>query len=203
MKNENDLRVIKTRDNIERSFISLLKTTPLSSISVKDICAAAMCSRNTFYMHYPYKEALYEQILGKCVSSIKVGISYIERAPGESTDALLRRYMMNFLTAMLGAKELLELILKSDSTNTFCCKLTDAVYESIIDGSRALNPVRADSREYMLMARYCASGMVGFALHWLSDTDFTAAEACTLLLITHKAPFLRAYAYLTGSEFPV
>ena len=77
MKNENDLRVIKTQSNIRAAFVSLMEEKPLAAISVKDICDRALCSRNTFYMHFPYKEAVLEQITQDCVNEVLKGTEKI------------------------------------------------------------------------------------------------------------------------------
>lgn len=63
MKNESDLRAIKTEENLRNALISLLHEKELKKITVKDICDKAKCSRNAFYFHYQYKEDLYDAII--------------------------------------------------------------------------------------------------------------------------------------------
>lgn len=47
-----DLRVIKTKDKIQRALITLAKNQPLSNISISKLCRTAGIDRNTFYAHY-------------------------------------------------------------------------------------------------------------------------------------------------------
>lgn len=60
--NQNDLRVRKTRKNIENSFISLLKEKDFHKITVQDILDRALINRSTFYKHYMDKYQLAETL---------------------------------------------------------------------------------------------------------------------------------------------
>lgn len=71
MKEKTDMRIIKTRANLRNSLLKLLQKKTMNEISVKEICDIAQCSRNTFYMHYPYKEALYEELIDLCIMQIQ------------------------------------------------------------------------------------------------------------------------------------
>lgn len=50
--NLNDKRVIQTRNKIRQALLNLMKTKPVSQITVKEICDLAVINRNTFYSHY-------------------------------------------------------------------------------------------------------------------------------------------------------
>ena len=56
--NQNDLRVIKTRKNIENSFMKLLRVKEFQKITVQDILDEALINRSTFYKHYEDKYQL-------------------------------------------------------------------------------------------------------------------------------------------------
>ena len=47
-----DHRTRVTRMLIRRAFTELLRTKPIQSISIKELCAAAGINRGTFYAHY-------------------------------------------------------------------------------------------------------------------------------------------------------
>lgn len=199
MKNDTDLRVVKTLDNIRRSFFELLRTKKLNEITVKGICDGARCSRNTFYMHYPYKEALYEQIVDECIATVQYGFRPLDKRAQETDKQYISRSINNSVEAIYAARELLSVILHSDSSNTFCWRLTDAVRASMLEGSARLSPEGSDSVAYQLIARYCASGIVGFLLGWLENPDMGVEEAEQILSSLHYGPFsvglsqLRAY----------
>ena len=53
--NQQDLRVIKTKKNIEESFLRLLEKKSFSEITVQNILDEALINRSTFYKHYSDK----------------------------------------------------------------------------------------------------------------------------------------------------
>ncbi|MBA57519.1 MAG: hypothetical protein CMK89_23965 [Pseudomonadales bacterium] len=57
-----DARVVRTREKIRKVFLNLLETSPLSEITVREICAKASLNEVTFYRHYQTKECLLEEI---------------------------------------------------------------------------------------------------------------------------------------------
>ena len=62
MELKNDLRVIKTNNNIKSSFIQLLNEKDFNSITVKDVLDRALINRSTFYKYYTDKYNLAEII---------------------------------------------------------------------------------------------------------------------------------------------
>lgn len=52
----------KTKENIQKSFLQLLKEQPFMKVSVRDITAFAKINRGTFYLHYEDKFDLLHQI---------------------------------------------------------------------------------------------------------------------------------------------
>ena len=57
-----DARVRYTRMIIEKSFLELLKTKPMSKVTVTELCQAAQINRATFYKHYLDVSDLLERI---------------------------------------------------------------------------------------------------------------------------------------------
>lgn len=78
MTNTEDLRIVKTKRNIEETFLKLLKDTPFRKMTVKSILEAALINRGTFYHHYLDKYDLAEQIAMK----------FIKKAVNRLDDAL-------------------------------------------------------------------------------------------------------------------
>jgi len=63
--NENDLRVIKTLENIETTFLELLDKKSFSQITVAELISTCRISKGTFYYHYKDKYDLAEKLLKK------------------------------------------------------------------------------------------------------------------------------------------
>ena len=67
--NEKDIRVIKTRESIEKAFFELLRAKPVSKITVTELAKLARINKGTFYLHYQdipdlYKKTLLKNMLG-------------------------------------------------------------------------------------------------------------------------------------------
>ena len=60
-----DLRVIKTKENIESHFIELLNRYPFQEITVKMLIAECKINRSTFYRNFEDKYQLLEDITEK------------------------------------------------------------------------------------------------------------------------------------------
>ncbi|MBE6092848.1 MAG: TetR/AcrR family transcriptional regulator [Selenomonas ruminantium] len=74
MSGKEDLRIIKTRRNIESTFISLLEKFSFEQITVKKILENALISKGTFYAHYLDKYDLAEKIVMSTLEDFRTGI---------------------------------------------------------------------------------------------------------------------------------
>ena len=57
-----DLRIVKTKNQIKRAFLSLRNKYSLEKIKVKDICELAMINKTTFYKYYVDSFALADEV---------------------------------------------------------------------------------------------------------------------------------------------
>lgn len=69
-----DLRIQKTQKSIKQAFFDLIEEEGFDHISVKDITARAMISRNTFYLHYSDKFDLLNKICDELVFKLFLGV---------------------------------------------------------------------------------------------------------------------------------
>ena len=66
-----DLRVIKTKENVESHFIELLNRYPFQEITVKMLITECKINRSTFYRNYEDKYQLLEEITEKLLRKYK------------------------------------------------------------------------------------------------------------------------------------
>ena len=71
-----DLRVIKTKENIESHFIMLLNEYAFKDITVKMIVSECKINRSTFYRHYEDKYALINKITDKILKKYKKSVKH-------------------------------------------------------------------------------------------------------------------------------
>lgn len=69
-----DLRIQRTQKSIKQAFFELIEEEGFDHISVKDITARAMISRNTFYLHYSDKFDLLNKICDEIVFKLFLGV---------------------------------------------------------------------------------------------------------------------------------
>ena len=62
MEGREDLRVVKTRANIQNTFVRLLREKGFQHVTVQDILDTALINRTTFYRHYDSKFDLADQM---------------------------------------------------------------------------------------------------------------------------------------------
>lgn len=203
MKNENDLRVIKTRQNITDSFLALLEKKPLEEISVTEICAAAKCSRNTFYLHYPYKEALYDSLMDELIGRVKQAFLPSEPLPAENFEDYALRHTRLMGQAALSVKEQLKPVLAGDHNNVFFRKLLEILRNTLMQSTEKMWNIDVEHDDkYRLICWYCASAMVGFLMACYYDVEIPDDEALDILCELHKGPFTFGWNYIEPHTAP-
>lgn len=190
MKNENDLRVIKTRKNIIDSFLTLLAKKPLEEISVTEICAGANCSRNTFYLHYPYKEALYNSLIDELIDQVRSGFLPGDRESDESyLDYTVRKIRLMGQSA-LSVREKLRSLMSCGHADIFFRQLQHELYMTLYtSGLKQMKPEFADSQAYHLICWYSSGAMVGFLMGNIYDVDMPEDQALDILCRLHENAF--------------
>jgi len=196
MKNENDLRVLRTRKNIVDSFLALLAVKPLEEISVTEICEKAVCSRNTFYLHFPYKEALYDHVVNEFVNKVKDVFDPADILPENDYEEFADHYLRRVGGAVLSQKEELRPILVANQADSFFSKLVDELLEKFLSNIEILVPGGSKNGPYRLMCWYSVSAIVGFLKGCLYDVDIPTDEALDVLCAMHAPPFAVATKYL-------
>ena len=74
-----DLRVTKSRKALHEAMMTLLKKKEFNKIQIKELTDEAMVSRQTFYLHYQDKEALFKSCVELIFSEINKDIeSYMD-----------------------------------------------------------------------------------------------------------------------------
>ena len=71
MTNNTDLRIIKTRENIKKSFTNLLLTKDFKDITIQNIIDEALIGRSTFYDHYCDKYDLLKQLVDQVTTDFR------------------------------------------------------------------------------------------------------------------------------------
>ena len=193
-----DLRVVKTLNNIQASFLTLLETKKLREITVKEICDLAQCSRNMFYAHYTYKEDLYEQLVEDNIQHIIQGFRLLDPKPQESVEQLVERYIHNIIASMYESKDTIRQLVLMDDGDIYRKRLTTAVYRRMLDGPEHRSETAVQSEYYAMMCGYCSSALVGFLLQWIAQANIGMQDAEHILKSLHIKAFSTTFQYAHG-----
>lgn len=174
-----DLRVVKTKQNIRKAFMELMKEQPIEKISINNICDKALCSRNTFYQHYTDKYELYEKICLECIAELATAFS-VENFDISVNNVL--GYGRDIIYAVETRKEDIKNLLTYDNKEYLKNQLYKVLVQKCIEGSLQLAGKNSiDETEVALNCHYLVSGIMGFVMYWLQSTELSAEEAATLL----------------------
>lgn len=198
--NTNDLRVIKTQNNIETTFLVLLQKKNFNEITIKEICHHAQCSRNTFYLHYGYKEALFNTIVNKCIADITNSFSPIISSPDELTETMIDTYIERFLSGIQKQSSTIRVISNSDVGNILINKLSDELYVKLRESSSTLSKAPSYSDEYQLFCKFTAHGFVAFTIHWINNTNLEFKKAKHILRNLMESSMKSGVEYLSGKN---
>ena len=181
-----DLRIIKTRENLMHALLDLMQDKSLKDITVRDICNKARCSRNTFYNHYAYKEDLFDQVLNHVFAHMKMAFSPIVSHPSQMDDKVIRTYVNNIFDNFQAVAHVIR-AMKANDASTAHTKLFELVYKNIIGMAPQLI---ADDGPYeiRLYLLYLVHVITGFMMEWLTNPQGTESDAKEYLFKIHREP---------------
>jgi len=176
MEKKTDLRVIKTKRNIHKAFIALAMKKDVNKISVKEICAQAECGRSTFYMYYPYKEALHEEIINAVLNEILEGFRPLPNFVLGLWEDISEEYLHKVLSSLYQIKNLFPILPPgSEVFNTFAANLIDRMIEYIYQQTLQLYDTDDDWKRTRIYAleRAMFSGIINEAIYCYTKTDYS------------------------------
>lgn len=171
--NTKDLRVIKTKKNIEEALLHLLTQKELDKIQVIDICREAACSRNTFYSHYYNKYELFSSTCTNYVNKLCETFA-LEHFNQDYVD--LYGYGTEIIFVTEQYKDKLSILLKSGCAGEIKEQLRMKLYEMERDSYLSRYNVSEIPTDISLGFRYQVGGVVEFICNWISQFNNLSAE---------------------------
>lgn len=179
MDKKEDLRVIKTKNLIYKSFIELAKKYGYQKITVKNLCDKAMINRNTFYLHFQNKDDLVREMINITINKYK-----------DSFMPLIAKFFFNISTRDLvnfskNIESLLNLlyedielyrIILTDDYLTGYFRSVEQSYEKNIMGFLNIKTNKAK-----LIFRYMMSGCAGILTDWMVKNTLPTAETAQII----------------------
>ena len=186
MENRPDSRRVRmTKKLLKTSLIELMKTTPLHSITIKDICDGADVNRSTFYRHYDTQVDLYDDVIDDIAKDIEI---ILIKEPEENFD------ICNFLTKVL---EYIEA-----NRDTFLVVLSD---KGSLNMGETFNRIigkflSADKTTELgtYIVQFIAAGMTSILWSWLNKTERRSAREVARLIYALMRHGLRGALNFSG-----
>ncbi|MFD2370072.1 TetR family transcriptional regulator [Brevibacillus gelatini] len=162
MVNQQDPRVMRTRQLIREAFRDLLRSKEFDAISVKDIAQKATINRATFYAHYEDKYALLEEITEQVFREmVPEQVMNAREFTVEICDQLIlltHRYILDFYQiCRMDSKSIAELVDEKVK------KMLQQIIESIFSKGHY-----TDRRQIKVISAMTGSAIYGAAHYWLT-----------------------------------
>ncbi len=170
MANKSDSRRVRmTKKLLKTSLIEIMKTTPLHSITIKDICDGADVNRSTFYRHYDTQFDLYDDVIEDIAKDVETIL--IEEHKGDFD-------VCKFITRVL---EYIE-----DNRETFLVVLSD---KGSLNMGEAFNRIigkfltsKNTSELGTYIVQFIAAGITSILWTWLSKPERRSAKEVARLI---------------------
>ncbi|WP_212974141.1 TetR/AcrR family transcriptional regulator [Bacillus sp. J14TS2] len=163
MNKKLDRRKKYTRKVLMDSFITLLKTKPISAITVKEICERADINRSTFYAHYKDQFDLLAQIEEEIITDLHMYLNQYnveqEREVLQLTERLLEYVVSKY--------EMFQVLLNENADHTFERRVMDVVRSFLIQSKITSDEVDANTSEYVIT--YLISGSIYVIKQWVAN----------------------------------
>lgn len=127
-----DKRIIKTKRELKRAIVALLKEKPFEQISVKEICESSSTSRITFYTHYRDKYDLLNSVFEDFTERARLSCAELfdfGRSRADVT-AFLKELLHGVIGCIYENKFLLEAV-DSEKNSYLAFAFKDYVTESV------------------------------------------------------------------------
>ena len=167
--NKNDLRIVKTKQNIHKSLLYILKNKPLSQIKITELCKEAAINRGTFYFHYDDIGAVFTELFQEVMLDLqqsyeepyKQGFLHEVKRLDPQTIAIFHHVKKY--------EDFYRIVLSEDVPMQYYYMLYDEL--STIMGRRNMQ----EMNEYF--CAYSANAIIGIIIEWYrNDFGKTAAE---------------------------
>lgn len=168
MKKE-DLRIQKTRRDLRRALLTLMKKDKFEKITVTQICTQAMINRMTFYKHYEDKYHLLNDTLqffkDSVISETPIKPKFNTR---EDAIAYIKTIANVWINEVNNHKDLVELIANQQDV-AFNQLISGIVYDGIEEILVTINEFKTIRYPIKLLSAFLNGGISSTIYYWLNN----------------------------------
>lgn len=163
MKAKEDLRVVKTKNNVYLALVSLLKERTFEEIKVSDICKVALINRSTFYAHFEDKYDLFSEFINDLKKSFSNELENI----GDGLP--VREYYLELIKVFLNHIEGKEDIYKSVVINNKNSIIMDMVYDVIENDIKNRLDANVNDIPAGIVSSFYLGAVVNVGTEWIKN----------------------------------
>lgn len=160
--NNQDARVIVTKEMFHRAVLSLLREKPIGRVSVKELCETAGLNRGTFYLHYETPLDVLKEIENQFIAE---NMQYFDCYWQEDRKV---DHMQQLFSCVFQNQERCRILMGENGDPQFMASLKHLVRSGIIDEWQKEFPnYERGSLEFLF--EYVFSGSMRLILNWIDD----------------------------------
>lgn len=162
MKNEDDLRIRKTKDALKKALLRLVCSKEPGSISITELTTAAGVHRATFYSHYHDIYELYDEVEQDALEKVRVALIEPEFSDRAAIyDTVIDVLQSNADTFMI--------LMRDSSSGSFEEAMVDCFEMSYLQNELTNHRVEAFSEERRFFLTYHVRGCIGMVKKWIRE----------------------------------
>lgn len=164
-------RVVKTRTNLRKALVYLMRREKIEDISVQKITETANITRGTFYLHYKDKQDFIESaishILDEFFDQVMVDSEDLSFEKGHTVQVFSLQKAFQYIE---GEADLFDVLLNNKQNNFFYGQLYDRLSERLANYYRQVaSPTEQLQVPLNLQISFIDSAFLGLVSHWLQD----------------------------------
>lgn len=169
--NKTDPRVVKTRTNLRRALVQLMRREEIDNISVQKITETANITRGTFYLHYKDKhdfiESAFNGILDEFFGQVIIDSDRQRINGGKRVQVFALQRAFQYIES---EADLFDVLLNGRQNNSFCDQLYNRLANRLVTYyHQTIDPHRPLTVPLNLQIAFISSAFLGLVSHWLQE----------------------------------
>ncbi|GEN46167.1 TetR/AcrR family transcriptional regulator [Alkalibacillus haloalkaliphilus] len=174
-----DLRVIKTKQNLKVALLELLSHKSLEDITVTALCKQTGTTRRTFYLHYNNVPHFFEEFVNQLLEELEESIVKTSQERIDNDDQLEPK-MINLFKHVYENKNFYSFIFSNHSKFAYYEMFFNKIKTLIQDSMNSLN---VEENQIEFKVAFYANAVLGLVLAWYNEDFQTPIEEMNHILI--------------------
>lgn len=166
-----DPRVVKTRTNLKKALVRLMRHYKIENISVQKITETADITRGTFYLHYKDKQDFITRAMGEILDdffdAVMIEDAKLQSDDGQPIEVFSLKRAFKYIE---NEAEVFDVLLNSQENDLFSERLYDRLKEYLTEFQQKMGSQFVDLEVPMnLQISFVISAQLGLVKHWLHE----------------------------------